>query len=187
MRTDNVYMIKETSKTRDSYALLKCIAISIFMMTCLAVIFHLHQAYTQKLITDNERLNQKKYLVSQMHDEMLTISRVQLELLHVTSEQQAKTKLQRLSTLISEHLVHYYQFKSIADESDSEVLVHFKASFEKWYKFNANLLTYAKVVADSGFINTLSKVDLAISQLDKDSEKTLQLISQIKKLDNNIN
>jgi len=180
-------MIKETSKTQDSDALLKWITVSIFMVTSFVVIFHLHQAYAQKLITDSERLNQKKNLVSRMHDEMLTISRVQLELLHVTSEQQAKTKLQRLSILISEHLVHYYQFKSIADESDLEILVHFKASFEKWHEFNASLLTYAKVVADVGFINTLSKVDLAISQLDKGSEKARLLISQIQTLDSNIN
>lgn len=144
-----------------------------------------HQQQLQKLKVDSELLSQKSFLVSQMHDEMLLISRLQLQILHASNHQQVKEKLMRLSDLVSDHLFHYHQLKSIADDSDVDLLNKFKLGFEKWRDFNEDLLIYANSVSDSGFINILNKVDMAISQLDEG--ETLHLASQLNLSDSKIN
>jgi hypothetical protein len=166
---------------------IKWAGLFILLTLCAINVNSLHQQQLLKLKHNSELLGQKSFLVSKMHDEMLSISRIQLQLLQASSEQQVRSNLLQLSELISGHLIHYYQLKNIADESDAEILAKFKIGFEKWHDFNESLLAYANIVADAGFINTLNKVDLAISQLDEDSDKALLLISQIQKSDNNIN
>ncbi len=139
----------------------------------------LQQQQLKTLVINSKLLKQKSILVSQMHDEMLTISRTQLQIIQASSEQQIKEKLRYLSILINDYLFHYYQFKDMSDESDAELLVQLKSGFEQWHEFNEDLLTYANVIADSGFINTLNMVDFAISQLDIDAGETTLVITQL--------
>ena len=162
-------------------AVLKWTGLFIFLTLCLSSLHSFHQHHMQTLKIESERLNQKSYLVKQLHNEMLLITRAQLNLLHASNHTQVKHTLSELSTLISNHLVHYYELKNIADDSDTELLMKFKAGFEKWQLFNEDLLSYANRVSDSEFINTLNKVDMAISQLDEN--ETLLLISQLKEKD----
>ncbi len=167
---------------QDSYieTITKWTCLFIFLTLCAIGINTLHQDQLQKLMTSSTLLKQKSFLVSQMHDEMLSISRTQLQILHASNERQVKENLRHLSELVTDHLVHYYQLKNIADETDAELLMQFKIGFEQWHKFNENLLGYANVIADSDFINTLNMVDLAFSQLDIDADETLLLISQLR-------
>ena len=189
MIADKDYMMTELAINRDrnTQAMIKWTAMFMFLTLSTWAIFYLHQTHSQKLQAESQLLHQKSYLVSKMHNQMLNISRTQLELLHASNQHEVKTKLSVLTTLVSEHLVHYYQLRNIADENDADMLRKFKAGFDKWQGFNESLLTYANVISDSGFINTLNKVDLAISQLDEDSDKALLLISQIQQSEDNIN
>jgi hypothetical protein len=139
-----------------------------------------HQDKLKELAINSALFKQKSFLVSQMHSEMLSISRTQLQVLHSSSEQQAKENLWQLSELVSDHLAHYHQLKNITDDSDAELLMRFRFGFEQWHDFNENLLGYANVISDSGFINTLNKVDLAFSQFDSNSDKKQLLITQLK-------
>ena len=82
--------------------------------------------------------------------------------------------------MISDYLIHYHQLEGISDDSDTNLLVQFRTGFNQWYSLNKNLLNYANVVADSGFINTLSMIDLTFSQFDRDTDETLLLIAQLK-------
>lgn len=161
-------------------AIMKWACLSILLTLCLLGINSLHQQQLQKLIINSELLKQKSFLVSKMHGEMLSISRMQLQILQASNEQQVKKDLRQLSELLADHLLHYYQLKNIADDSDVELLEKYKVGFKQWHDFNEDLLAYAKVISDSGFINTLNMVDLAFSQLDQDTDKTLLLISQLK-------
>ncbi len=172
----------ELTIRQDSYVgtVMKWTSMFIFLLICGIGINTLHQQQMQKLLTSSNQLKQKSFLVSQMHDEMLSMSRTQLQILHASSDQQVKTYLRHLSELVSDHLIHYYQLKKIADDSDANLLMQFKIGFEQWHDFNENLLSYANIVSDSDFINTLKMVDMAFSQLDQDPEKTLLLISQLK-------
>ena len=172
----------EFTMKQDSYiaTITKWTFLLIFLTFCITGINTLHQKQLQKLVINSELLKQKSFLVSQMHDEMLSISRTQLQILHASSEQQVKKDLRQLSELVMDHLVHYYQLKNIADESDADLLMQFRIGFDKWHNFNQDLLGYANVIADSGFINTLNMVDMAFSQLDQDSDKALLLISQLR-------
>ena len=61
-----------------------------------------------------------------------------------------------------------------------KVLEQFKTGFEQWHEFNQNLLSYANVVADSGFINTLNMIDLAFSQFESSTNESQQLVAQLK-------
>jgi hypothetical protein len=172
----------ELTINQDNYvrAIIKWTSLFIFLTLCVVTINAFHQDRVQKLMADAELLGQKSFLVSQMHKEMLSISRTQLQILHASSEQQVRKNLWRLSELVSEHLVHYHQLKEIADESDADLLMRFRIGFDQWHDFNKNLLAYANVVSDSGFINTLNKVDLAFSQFDNDSAEKQLLITQLK-------
>jgi hypothetical protein len=172
----------ELTINQDSYtgATIKWACLFIFLTLCAIGINTLHQDQLQKLMASSELLKQKSFLLSQMHDEMLSISHTQLQILHATNEQQVKENLRHLSELVTDHLVHYYQLKNIVDESDAELLMQFRTGFEQWHDFNETLLGYANVIADSGFINTLNMVDLAFSQLDSDADETLLLISQLR-------
>jgi hypothetical protein len=161
-------------------ASVKWIGLSTFLLICAIGIIHLHTNQMKKLAIDSEVFNQKSRLISQMHNEMLLISRTQLELLQASNDQQVKNNLRQLSDLVSNHLIHYYQFKKLANESDAELLMRFRIGFQKWYEFNDVLLGYANAISDTSFINTLNKVDLAFSQLDQDDDAALLLISQLK-------
>lgn len=172
----------EIENYRDSYngALIKWTGLFIFMALFAVGINTMHQQQIQKLKTESEFIKHKSYLVSQMHDEMLLISRAQLQILHASNHQQVKENLLRLSELVSNHLVHYHQLKSMADETDVDLLEQYKFGLDKWYGFNKDLLAYANVVSDSSFINTLNKIDLAFSQFDNDNNEALLLIAQTK-------
>lgn len=181
-------MMENTLNRQEQvFNILKWTCLFMFLTASCLSLMSFHQHHGQKLQTESELLRQKHFLVTQMHHDMLHISRAQLELLHASNEQQVKTKLSQLSTLISGHLVNYYHFKSLADDSDVELLNKFKGGFEKWQVFNEDLLSYANSISDTGFINTLKKVDMAINQLEEDSENALLLISQIQKSESNFN
>jgi hypothetical protein len=152
----------------------------IVLTLCVFGLNTLHQTQLQKLTEKSTLLNQKSFLVSKLHDQMLLISRAQFQILHASSEEEAKQKLWHLSELISEHLVNFHQLKNISDDSDIELLNKYRVSFDQWHEFNKDLLGYANVISDSGFINTLNKVDLAISQFDSDSDDRRLLITQLK-------
>jgi hypothetical protein len=177
----------EITIKQDSYIrkIIKWTCLSVLLMLFAIAINTLHQDRLQKLATNAALLGQKSFLVSQMHKEMLSISRTQLQILHASNQQQIKENLWHLSELVSDHLVHYHQLKNIADESDADLLMQFKIGFEQWHYFNKDLLVYANVVSDSGFINTLNKVDLAFSQFDSNSDKKQLLITQLKQDSNN--
>lgn len=172
----------ELTMNQDSYigTTIKWTCLFILLTLCAIGINTLHQNQLQKLMTSSALLKQKSFLVSQMHNEMLSISHTQLQILHASNEQQVKENLRHLSELVTDHLFHYYQLKNIADESDAELLMRFRIGFDQWHNFNEDLLGYANVVADTGFINTLNMVDLAFSQLDSDADETLLLISQLR-------
>lgn len=161
-------------------ALSKWMTIFIFLMFCTNAISSFHQQKLQKLKVNSDLINQKSFLVTQMHNEMLLITRAQLRLLHATSETQVKTQLSSLTTLISNHLVNYYQFKNITDESDKELLNKFKFNFEKWRNFNEDILGYANVISDASFLRTLGMIDLAFSQIDSRPDDAGQIIAQLK-------
>lgn len=166
---------------KDKYVeVMKWTGLFIVLLLCATAIFSVHQQQLQKLMAETDLLNKKTHLVSKMHDEMLLITSVQLQILHASSEQQVKLKLQYLSELISNHLINYHQLKAIADESDAELLSKFKISFDKWQVYNQDLISYANAVSDSGFINTLNKVNLTFSQLNEEENDTLLLITQLK-------
>lgn len=123
---------------------------------------------------------QKASLITQMHNEMLLITRSQLQIMHASHEKQIKDQLWKLSGLVSGYLIHYHQLEKIADASDAQLLTEFRAGFNQWYKFNRDLLTYTSVISDSGFINTLNMIDLALTQFNSNTVETSQLISHIK-------
>ena len=161
-------------------AVLKWTTLFIFLVFCVSAISSFHQQQLQTLKADSDLINQKSFLVRQMHNEMLLITRTQLGLLHATNETQVKTELSYLTTLISNHLLNYYQFKSITDESDIELLNKFKFNFEKWRNFNEDILGYANAVSDAGFLKTLGMIDLAFSQIDSSPNEAGQIIAQLK-------
>lgn len=165
---------------RHIWTSIKWTALFFVLILCITSIINLHNNQIQKLEAQSEILNQKSFLVSKMHEDMLSISRMQLQILHARNEQQVKNNLRQLSELISTQLFNYYQLKNIANESDTDLLVRFKSAFEKWHDFNENLLSYANVISDIDFINTLNKVDMAFSQFDQNDDAGLLLISQLK-------
>lgn len=174
-----------TNQNGYTRTMLTWVALFIFISVCETVMTSLHDYHTQKIMTDGELIKEKTFLITEMHKEMLLITRTQLELLHATNETHVITKLSDLSSLVSSYLLNYYQFKNVADEYDVGLLNKFKLSFEKWQGFNEGLLTYANIISDSDFINTLNKVDMAINQLD--GNETLLLISKLEDSANNIN
>ena len=123
---------------------------------------------------------QKASLISQMHNEMLLITRSHLQIMHASNEKQIKDHLWKLSGLVSDYLIHYHQLEKIVDNTDDGILEKFNTGFEQWHEFNQNLLSYANVVADSDFINTLNMIDLAFSQFDSNTDESLQTIAQLK-------
>lgn len=140
--------------------------------------FHSYQL--QKIISVNMVSVQKSSLITQMHNEMLLITRSQLQILHASNEKQIRDQLLKLSSLVSDYLTHYYQLEQLVDSSDKILLEQFKTGFEQWHEFNQNILSYANIVADTGFINTLKMIDLAFSQFEHNPEDSIQLIAKIK-------
>jgi len=175
----------EPGTNQDSYVrIIKWACLFIFLTLFMIGVNTLHQAQLQKLTASSALIKQKSLLISQMHDEMLLISRVQLQIFQASNDQEVRERLRHLSELVSDHLVHYHQLKNITDASDIKLLDQFRADFEQWLHFNKNLSAYANVITDPGFINTLNKVDMALSQLDSNSDERRLLITQIKQ-DNN--
>ena len=173
----------ELTIKQDNYYLgeiIKWACLLMFLVLCVIGINTFYQGHVQKSMADTVLLNQKSSLIIQMHKEMLSISRTQLQILHASSEQEVRENLWLLSELVSDHLVHFHQLKNIADEFDTELLMRFRIGFEQWYDFNEDLLVYANAVSDSGFLKTLNKIDMAFSQFDRDASKTLLLITQLK-------
>jgi hypothetical protein len=158
-----------------------CIYLSVIGLST----FHSYQV--QKIASNNMVTMQKSSLISQMHNEMLLITRTQLQILHASNESEVRKLLWILSELVSDYLIHYQQLEGIADGSDTDLLAQFRTGFDQWHSFNKNLLAYANVVADSDFINTLNIIDMAFSQLDRDSNETLLLIAQLKDHSTNTN
>ena len=178
---ESMEMMKMTTNWDDFIgAMLKWTTSFIFLIFFVSTISSFHQQHLQKLKSDSDLINEKSFLVRQLHNEMLLITRTQLGLLHATNETQVKTELSYLTTLISNHLVNYYQFKSITDESDIELLNKFKFNFEKWRNFNEDILGYANAVSDAGFLKTLGMIDLAFSQIDSSPNEAGQIIAQLK-------
>jgi len=124
---------------------------------------------------------QKASLITQMHNEMLLITRSHLQLMHASNEKQIKDQLRKLSGLVSDYLVHYHQLEQIVDSSDGQILEQFNTGFEQWHEYNQNILSYANVVADSGFIKTLNRIDLAFSQFNSNTDESIQIIAQLRK------
>ncbi len=124
---------------------------------------------------------QKASLITQMHNEMLLITRTHLQIMHASNEKQIKDQLSKLSGLVSDYLIHYHQLEKIVDNSDEGILEQFKTGFEQWHDYNQSLLSYVNVVADSGFIKTLNRIDLAFSQFDSNTDESIQVIAQLRK------
>lgn len=158
----------------------KWTALLICIYLCAISLKTFHSYQLQKIITVNMESVQKASLITQMHNEMLLITRSQLQILNATNEKQIRDQLWTLSGLVSDYLIHYHQLEQIVDSSDERVLEQFKTGFEQWREFNQNLLNYANLVADSGFINTLNMIDLAFSQFQSNTDESLQLIAQSK-------
>lgn len=167
---------------QDSYVgtIIKWTSLFISLVLCATSMNTLRQQELQKLTADMDLLNQKSSLIFQMHQEMLSMSRMQLQILHASNEEEVRKNLKNLSQLISDHLIHYHQLQSITSESDAPILMRFRIAFEQWHGFNRNLLAYANVVSDTGFINTLNKVDLAFPQFDSSSDEKRLLNYPIK-------
>lgn len=161
-------------------AIFKWLCLSVFLMISGISIYTIHQQKLQNLTSNSNVLVQQSFLVSQMHDEMLAISRTQLQILHASNEQQIRKELYKLSELISDHLMHYHQLQLISDESDADLLDQFKVGIEKWYYYNENLLDYANSVSDTGFLKTLSMINLAFSQIDSNPDDAIQIVAQLK-------
>jgi len=159
----------------------KWTALAVCIYLCASSLNTFHNNQVQKITASNEVMMQKSFLITQMHNEMLSITRMQLQILHASNDKEAKKLLWDLSSLVSDYLIHFHQLEGIAESSDVLLLTEFRAGFDKWYRFNKDLLNYANVVADTGFINTLSMIDLAFSQFDSDTEESLQLIAQLKR------
>ena len=139
-------------------------------------IFHHDQMH--KITTTNTASLQKAS--TQMHNEMLFITRSQLQIMQASDEKQVRSQLWKLSGLVSDYLIHYHQLEQIIDDRDEKVLEQFKTGFSRWYEFNKDLLNYANVVADSGFINTLNMIDLSFRKLKKEPEESWVFISQLR-------
>lgn len=170
----------KTNRDKLIKAMLKWTTLFISLMFCVSAISSFHEQQLQKIKVGSDLINQKSFLVRQMHDEMLLITRTQLGLLHATNETQVETQLSSLTILISNHLINYYQLKNITDESDTELLNKFKFNFEKWRNFNEDVLGYANAVSDAGFLKTLGMIDLALSQIDSSPDDAGQIIAQLK-------
>jgi hypothetical protein len=158
----------------------KWTALAICLYLCAIGLKTFHSYQLHKIISVNMASVQKASLITQMHNEMLLITRSHLQIMHASNEKQIKDQLWKLSGLISDYLIHYHQLEKIVDSSDEGILEQFNTGFEQWHEFNQNLLSYANVVADSDFINTLNMIDLAFSQFESNTDESLQLMAQLK-------
>ncbi len=167
---------------QDSFfkTITKWTAFAICLHLCAIGLKTFHSYQLQKIITINMVSVQKASLITQMHNEMLLITRSHLQIMHANNEKKIKDQLWKLSGLVSDYLIHYRQLERIVDDNDKKVLEQFKTGFEQWHEFNQNLLSYANVVADSGFINTLNMIDLAFSQFESSTNESQQLVAQLK-------
>lgn len=158
----------------------KWTALCIFITLSVIGLRTFHSYQLQIITSSNMVTIQKSSLITQMHKEMLSITRTQLQILHASNENEVRELLWKLSELVSDYLIHYHHLEGIADSSDTNLLAQFGTGFDRWHNFNKKLIGYANVVADSGFINTLNIVDLAFSQFNSNTDETLQLIAQLK-------
>lgn len=172
----------ELAYKQDSYlkTISKWGALAICLYLCAIGIKTIHSYQLNKIITFNMASVQKASLITQMHNEMLLITRSHLQIMHASNEKQIKDHLWKLSGLVSDYLIHYHQLEKIIDNSDDGILEQFNTGFEQWHEFNQNLLRYANVVSDSDFINTLNRIDLAFSQFDSNTDESLQIIAQLR-------
>ena len=141
----------------------------------------IHDKRMQELKVESLILIEKSALVTEMHRQMLAITRTQFQILHAGSHQEARQLLWQMSDQISDCLLKFHQLEKIADITDTELLAKFRDGFDQWHHFNQNLLNYANVIADSGFINTLGMVNLALSQFDYDIDDKQFVLTQLKR------
>lgn len=172
----------EHTFNQDSYTrtVIKWTSLFIFFAVLAISARSIHHHQLQKLSLGSESFNQKASLITKMHSEMLSMTRTQYQILHASDQSEVKQLLWSLSEQVSAYLVHYHQLEGIADDSDTEILMQFRTGFEQWHGFNKNLLGYANVISDSGFISTLNMIDLAFSQFDSNPDEALLLIAQLK-------
>ncbi|GEM_PF-2762723 len=165
---------------QDRYigALIKWGCLLVCLSACVFSINTLHQQKLQKLAMQSELLLQKASIITQLHEEMLTITRNQYLILHASDHEQVRQLISNLSVQVTDYLLHYHQLEQIAESSDADLLKQYKFGFKQWHKFNQDLLAYANVVADAGIINSLNMVSLAFTQLDSEPDKPLLLITQ---------
>ena len=173
----------ELAYKQDGYLIQigKWTALAICLYLCAIGLKTFHSYQLHKIISVNMASVQKASLITQMHNEMLLITRSHLQIMHASNEKQIKEHLWKLSGLVSDYLIHYHQLEQIVDSSDGRILEQFKTGFEQWHEYNINLLRYANVVADSGFMNTLNRIDLAFSQFDSNPDESIQLVAQLRK------
>lgn len=171
----------ELAYKQDSFlkTISKWTALAICLYLCAIGLKTFHSYQLNKIITVNMESVQKASLITQMHNEMLLITRSHLQIMHASNEKQIRDQLWKLTGLVSDYLIHYHQLEKIVDNSDERVLEQFKTGFQQWHEFNQNLLSYSNIVADSGFISTLNMIDLAFSKFEKEPEERLSLISQL--------
>ncbi len=141
----------------------------------------LYNLHKLALIAQSELLKEKSNLTTEMHIEMLSITRTQYEILHSSSHDEVRQSLSSLSNQVSNYLMNYHQLKDLADSSDIEILAQFNRSFNQWHDYNKTLLNYANVVSDVGFIDTLKRIDMAFSQFEMDSSDAILLIAELKR------
>ena len=159
--------------------LLKWSSLFIFALLCLTVVKSFHDKYINELNAESSVLLEKSSLVMEMHNEMLSITRTQYQILHASSQQEVRTLLLSLSEQVSSYLLNFHKLEQVTDETDENLLFQFRNGFTQWHQFNQDLVGYANVVADSGFINTLNMIDVALSQFEVNSEEALLLIAEL--------
>lgn len=173
----------ELRNRQESYGklLIKGMTLIVVLAVLMPGIKSVHEDYLNSLTINSDFLNKKSFLITQMHQEMLSITRTQYEILHASNHGQVRQLLLSLSNGVSDYLGHYHQFEEIYGSTDTEILNQFNTSFRRWYSFNKDLLYYANVVSDADFINTLNKIDLAFGQFDTDPNEALLLIAGLRK------
>ena len=171
----------ELDSNQDSYIkIIKWISVLLLLSCSVFAVKSLYQHQKQTLIAHSALMQQKSSLITQMHKEMLSITRTQYQILHASSQEEVRQLLWSLSEQVSDYLIYYHRFEGIANHADAEILVQLRNGFDQWHGFNKELLAYANVISDSGFINTLNMIDLAFSQFDSDTDEAVLLIAQLK-------
>ena len=114
-------------------------------------------------------LDKKSRLITSLHQQMLTVSRLQFYLLHASDYQQAYDLLLSMSENVSNYVVDFYQFEKIAGAEDKELVDKFRSGFMEWRSMTDDLSDYAYLVSNTDLINVLSIMELNLHRLDNDS------------------